>query len=48
MSSQDTVPDDTLYQVFKETARLATVIDDRRSIKMIPSINLQDQQIQRL
>jgi hypothetical protein len=33
MSSQETIPDDTLYQVFMNVARLVAITDDFTSIK---------------
>jgi hypothetical protein len=35
MNSQQTIPDDTLYQVFMDVARLAAITDDFRSIKTV-------------
>jgi hypothetical protein len=52
MSSQETIPDDTLYQVHIDVARLAAITDYIRSIKtvqcseMMPFIQLQNQQNQ--
>jgi hypothetical protein len=35
MSSQGTIPDDTLYQVFIGVARLAAITDDVRSMNTV-------------
>jgi hypothetical protein len=35
MNSQDTILDDTLYQVLKDIARLAAITDHFRSIKTV-------------
>jgi hypothetical protein len=54
MSSQETIADDTLYQVRMDIARLAAITNHLRSIKtvqwleMMPFIQIQDQQNQHL
>jgi hypothetical protein len=35
MISQETIPDNTLYQVFMDVAQLVAITDDFRSIKTV-------------